>query len=315
MNEPAYRTAENNYWKHYGVIPQERWLALPAFGTKVRVLEVGEGTPVLFVHGGPNAGTTFAPLASHLKDFRCIVLDRPGCGLSPPISYSETPHNETLPKVLSACLDALGLEKVSVVGSSFGGTCAFWLALRHPESVQRIVLMGCPPFIGGAKMPVFLRLLATPGIGALLCRLPANRSGTMAFLDAMGQQNAKRAGLIPEEFVDWWISLGRDTDTMINDRELVRRGLTFRGMRPELIIPDDQLQRLPHPTYVYWGEDDPVADVEYARELFSSMPKGRIDFIPNSGHLPWLDNPADAAGRACVSPFLTPSPSNRLRPA
>jgi pimeloyl-ACP methyl ester carboxylesterase len=146
-------------------------------------------------------------------------------------------------------------------------------------------------------MPLFLRLLATPGIGTLLSRLPANRSGTMAFLDAMGQQKAKRAGLISDEFVQWWISLGRDTNTMVNDRDLIRHGLTFQGMRFELIIPEDRLRHLPHPTYVYWGEDDPLAERSYAERLFPFMPKGSIDFIPNSGHLPWLDNPADAAAR------------------
>ncbi len=297
MNETGYRNAERAYWKHYGATPTERWLELPALNTKVRVQEVGEGRPLLFLHGGPNAGTTFAALASHLLDFRCIVLDRPGCGLSPPISYAGPSLKETFPKLLVGCLDALGFQAADVVGSSFGGACAFWLALHHPERVHKIVLMGCPPFIPGARMPLFLRLLATPGIGALLSRLPANRSGTMAFLDAMGQQKAKRAGLIPDEFVQWWISLGRDTNTMVNDRDLIRHGLTLQGMRFELIIPEDRLRRLPHPTYVYWGEDDPLAERAYAERLFLSMPKGSIDFITNSGHLPWLDKPADAAAR------------------
>jgi pimeloyl-ACP methyl ester carboxylesterase len=86
-----------------------RWLELPVLNTKVRVQEVGEGTPLLFLHGGPSAGTTFAALASHLLDLRCIVLDRPGCGLSPPIGYTGPSLKETFPKILVGCLDALGL--------------------------------------------------------------------------------------------------------------------------------------------------------------------------------------------------------------
>ena len=295
MNEAAYRSNERLYWSHYGATTQDRWLGVSH--TRVRVQELGTGEPLLFVHGGPSAGSTFAPLAAHLQDFRCIVLDRPGCGLSPPIRYDGMRHNERMPRLLAECLDALGLEKVNIVDSSFGGTCALWLALRYPERIKKIVLMGCPPFISEARMPLFLRLLATPGIGALLCRLPANRSGSKAYLDAMGQQHLKQRGGIPDAFFEWHISLGRDTDTMINDRVLVQHGLTFSGMRPELIMADQELKELQHPIYVYWGANDPLANVEYVRPLFTSMAAGSIDVIPNSGHLPWLDDPAGAAER------------------
>lgn len=297
MNEDAYRNNERRYWSKYGSVPEDKWLDLGALNIRVRMQALGAGEPLLFIHGGPSAGSTFAPLASHLKDFRCLVLDRPGCGLSPPVSYDGMRHDERMPKILAACLDALGLAKVSLVGSSFGGACALWLALRFPKRVKKIVLMGCPPFIGGAKMPLFLRMLATPGVGALLCRLPANRSGTMAYLDAMGEQHLKKHGRIPDAFFDWHISLGRDTDTMINERVLVQHGLTFRGMRSELIMTDEQLKALPHPIYVYWGENDPLADTAYARQLFTSMADGSMDVMPNSGHLPWLNDPAGAAER------------------
>ena len=299
----AYRQNEQRYWNHYGVTPTEKWLNLNTLNTQVRVLEIGQGEPLLFVHGGPSAGSTFAPLAAHLTDFRCLVLDRPGCGLSPPIRYTGLPHNVRMPNLLAACLDALELPYVNLVGSSFGGACALWLALRHPQRVKKIVLMGCPPFINGTQMPLFLRLLATPVIGQLLCRLPANRSGSIAYLNAMGQQQTMKRGHIPDAFFDWHISLGRDTRTMCNEHQLVQHGLTFRGMRPELIIADAQLQSLPHPLYVYWGAHDPLADAEFARKRFASMKQAALDVLPDSGHLPWLDDPNDAARR--TRHFLT----------
>ncbi len=49
----------------------------------MRVLEVGEGVPVLFVHGASSGGSSWAPLVACLSGFRCILLDRPGFGLSP----------------------------------------------------------------------------------------------------------------------------------------------------------------------------------------------------------------------------------------
>lgn len=295
MDESAYRNAELNYWQHYHATPAEHWLDLPVLGTKVRILEFGSGMPLLFVHGGPSAGSTFAPLAAQLGSYRCIVIDRPGCGLSPPISYKGMPHNQRMPLILKACISALELPSVNLVGSSFGGACSLWLAQQFPQLVEKIVLMGCPPFVSFAKMPLFLRLLATPAIGALLCRLPASRSGSMAYLDAMGEQQAKEAELIPEDFYAWHLSLCRDTNTMINDRKLVQYGLTFAGMRQELIISDKQLQQIQTPIQVYWGKGDPLGDANIAKDLFGSLPNGSIEINNDAGHLPWLADPIRAA--------------------
>jgi len=77
-----YRQAERVLWSHYGAAPRERFLDLAKPAVRVRVQEVGEGSLLLFIHGGPNAGSTWAPLAARLSDFRCILLDRPGSGLS-----------------------------------------------------------------------------------------------------------------------------------------------------------------------------------------------------------------------------------------
>jgi 2-hydroxy-6-oxonona-2,4-dienedioate hydrolase len=86
--EMQYRAAEQRLWTHFRVKPTERFLTLQRPRARVRLIEVGEGNPLLFLHGGPNAGSTWAPLATHLQNFRCLILDRPGCGLSEAISYS-----------------------------------------------------------------------------------------------------------------------------------------------------------------------------------------------------------------------------------
>jgi hypothetical protein len=52
MNEAKYRTAEKILWSQVGCTPIEEFVPLPLIGVKVRVQEVGEGEPVLFVHGG-----------------------------------------------------------------------------------------------------------------------------------------------------------------------------------------------------------------------------------------------------------------------
>ena len=82
MNEVKYRAAEARLWEFEGVSPTEQWLDLARTGARVRVQVVGDGPPAVFVHGGSTGGTSWAPLAARLGGFRCILLDRPGCGLS-----------------------------------------------------------------------------------------------------------------------------------------------------------------------------------------------------------------------------------------
>jgi hypothetical protein len=78
-----YRAAEARYWVEVaGGKPDERIVHLPRLDADVRVLELGSGPPLLFIHGGPNAGSTWAPLVGALSGFRCLVVDRPGCGMS-----------------------------------------------------------------------------------------------------------------------------------------------------------------------------------------------------------------------------------------
>jgi pimeloyl-ACP methyl ester carboxylesterase len=264
------------------------------------VQEFGAGPPLLFLHGGPAAGTIFAPLASQLQDFRCILLNHPGCAFSPAINYKKRRLDDLMADIVTSCLDALGLKRVPIVTSSFGGACAFWVVQCHPDRVARIVHMGCPAFVSQMQAPFIMKLLATPGLGYLATRLPMNRSGVLSFMKTMGQQHAIATDRLPDAFFDWWIALAQDTSTMRNERELIRHGLTWRGPRPELMIADALIQELKHPMYFYWGTDDPFATARFAANLVRGMPNARIDFVHQSGHLPWFDNWQDAAMRVRV---------------
>ncbi len=85
MNEAAYREAEAELWASCGLHPAEQVIPLPRIGSRVRVQEIGDGDPVLFIHRGPNAGSTWAPMLPHFPGFRCLLVDRPGTGLSEPL--------------------------------------------------------------------------------------------------------------------------------------------------------------------------------------------------------------------------------------
>ena len=87
MNEANYRESEQRLWQSVGRRPKEHFVHLPHVGSRIRVQEVGDGPAALFIHGGPNSGSTWAPLLEHVDGLRCLPLDRPGTGLSESVRW------------------------------------------------------------------------------------------------------------------------------------------------------------------------------------------------------------------------------------
>lgn len=293
-----YREAERRLWAHYGATPKEHFLDLERPRLRVRVQEVGTGDPVLFVHGAPNSGSTWAPLVASLPDFRCLLLDRPGTGLSEVLDYASVDMRARAVDVLTSVLAALGIDRLPIVASSAGGAWTFWLTLARPDAVTRMVQMGCPALVSGMQTPGFMRLLALPGLGSLIARLPASRGAGRSTMRQLGHAASVDAGRIPDPLWEWSYHLNRDTPTMRSEVALITRGLTWRGaVRPEVELRDEELRRIQQPTLFLWGEDDPFGGPELARHLASIMPNATLELFPNSGHLPWLDDPATFALR------------------
>ena len=129
-NERAerYRSAERPVWSHYGLEPTERFVEFESPAVRLRIQEVGSGEPIVFAHGGLWPAVALAPLVRELAGYRCILLDRPGCGLSSPVDWRKHELRTVAPKLMGGVADALGLERTHVIGHSIGGVWALRLA-------------------------------------------------------------------------------------------------------------------------------------------------------------------------------------------
>ncbi len=133
---------------------------MSAGGIETNYHDEGRGPAILFIHGsGPGVSAwanwrlTVPALSS---SYRVVAPDMVGFGFSDrPAGAAYT--KETWVAQAVGLLDALGIEKAHVVGNSFGGAIALALAIRHPERVGRLVLMGAV----GVPFPV------TPGLDAV----------------------------------------------------------------------------------------------------------------------------------------------------
>lgn len=310
MDEVRYREAERRWFAHQGVTPVEHRVHLEQLDVDVRVLEIGEGEPTLFVHaGGLNSASTWIQLAARVSGLRCLFLDRPGSGLSAALADPVHPHNlrrfaETL---IVDALDALQVERAHLVGSSLGGMVAIYTAAAHPDRVDRTVQLACPGLAAGSRFPMFLRLMMVPGIGRALRMVPPSPRAVRAMLRQLGHGVSLRTGRIPDAFVEYCVALQRDTDTMRHDGEMLASAGGFRGFDPSLVLPEDVLRRALSPTYVLWGEDDVFGGRDVAEPLVSLMPDAQLEMLPSSGHQLWLDDP-DHVARAVMHHLLRGRP-------
>lgn len=287
------RQAEQRLWESVGVQPTERRARLRT-GETVRVQETGEGPPVLFIHGAANAGTSWMSLMAKLPEFRCIALDRPGCGLSEPIVGGPLLDVDAIEsyadRLLVEVLDALDLSSAHVLATSYGGYFALRGAAAHPDRVDRIVeyswLMGAPM----DKVVMSMRLSALPGMQAMSAKMPVTRRMVKALLRQVGLKRAIDTGTFSDEMIDWFLAVLRDTNTMANDLRSSPKIITpIRGFNERMLHTDELLARLTMPALFLWGDEDPNGGEAVAKEFVARLPNAQLEIIREAGHAPWID--------------------------
>jgi 2-hydroxy-6-oxonona-2,4-dienedioate hydrolase len=297
-----YLEAERSLWRHYGLEPHERIIELDAPAARLRVLEVGSGEPVLFIHGTVGPGG-WASLIRELPGFRSIVLERPGWGLSSAIDFSGQDYGKLVAEVLRGALDELELEWAHLVGGSIGNVWALRLAAQHPSRVRRILLLGDGPIASDARVPGVIRLLASPA-GTLMVRMPGNRSRLRSILRQSGHGPSLDDGRIPEEFLDWRLSLEKETESMRHERDMVCAIVKGKSYRPGLTFDDAELAAIRQPTlHVHGTSDETVGPAESWQRVTDALPHGELRLIDGAGHMPWFDHPDRVAEQ--VRTFLS----------
>jgi pimeloyl-ACP methyl ester carboxylesterase len=305
MDEARYRQAEQALWDSVGAQAAERRLDLERTGATVRIQEVGAGRPLVFVHGASNAGTSWAPLAARLDGVRAILLDRPGCGLSPPLSRGNSDLaqlTEFADDLVVDVLDALDLEQADVVGTSFGGYFTLRAAAAHADRIRRLVELSWSFGAPVDHTPMVMRVATLPRLGRLATRIRPNERMARSMLKQIGLRHAVESGRFGEVELAWFLSLLRDTDTMRNEIDAMPRILTMRGFNEATLHSPALLARVTSPAYFLWGEDDPMGGAPVARRFVDQLPDAELELMSDAGHAPWMDDPDHVARR--VGAFL-----------
>jgi pimeloyl-ACP methyl ester carboxylesterase len=249
-----------------------------ANGIRTNYLEAGDGPPVVLVHGSGPGVTAYAnwrlTIPALADRFHCFAPDLVGFGYTER-STDLTYGVQTWADQVVGFLDAMGLEKASLVGNSLGGSIALRVAARHPERVDRLALMG------SVGVPFEL----TEGLDGVWGYQPSLEN-MRRILDVF----AFSRDLVTDELAD------------VRYRASIQPGFqeAFASMFPAprqrwldaLVTPDDEIARLPHETLLIHGRDDEVIPLDTSLRLLRLIERAQLHVFGRCGHwtqIEWSD--------------------------
>jgi pimeloyl-ACP methyl ester carboxylesterase len=293
-------------WRSLRVTPATSKVGVGPGAVGHHVRDVGSGPPVVFVHGTSVSGACYAPLVAVLRDRRCLVVDRLGCGFSDrwPKPTRETASFEALAdRWLVELLDALDLGAATIVSTSFGGLFALRAVAAHPDRFAAVKHVGWSAGAPIAHVPLVMRVAAVPSIGRVMTRLPVPRFVARSMLKQIGPGGALAAGRIGDEFLEWFRSVATDTDTIRNMIDSLPAVTDLRhGLNEDLLLSEELLGSIRRPIGFLWGGDDPMGGVDIAERFVEKIPGATLEVLDGAAHAPWFDDPERAAAFVPASP-------------
>lgn len=257
----------------------------------VRVLENGDGPPVVLVHGSGMSASTWAPLMPYLGTRRLIAFDLPGFGLSDPFDYSGRPLRAHAVAQLTSLLDALGLERAPIVGNSLGGMWALCLAIDAPERVAAVASLGVPAVaLPGMHGDPFFAALSTPGVRQIAARIRSPNVATTRRSAARGVIGPGAAERAPDGFFEVVHEGMRQPGFRTAMLSHIRLAMRLGRPRPENFLSEADLRRIAAPVLMIWGDEDPYGGPEIGRRACALMPDARLEVVPGR-HAVFLDDP------------------------
>ncbi|HYO98783.1 MAG TPA: alpha/beta hydrolase [Pyrinomonadaceae bacterium] len=263
-------------------------------GVRVHYQEAGAvGAPtLLLIHGFCASNFVWnealVPLAE--AGFRVVAPDLIGFG------FSGKPHEghykiETQARMIVGLMDALGIERATLVGSSYGGAISAVCALDYAERVERLVLVGAVSNDEIVRRPL-LRFAATPFVGELVAPV---------LLDV-------------RQFVKQRLrtTYAAQNGHLLSDMRVAAHRLPLRAAATHRAILctirswsatriEREAEHIRQPTLLVWGAEDDAVPLRHGERLHKLIKDSRLFVFPNCGHLPQEERPVEFA--ALVAEF------------
>ncbi len=229
---------------------------------------LGHGRPVLFLHGWMGSWRYWFPTMEYVKrSYRAYSFDFWGFGESRRKSTTESIQNYS--NQVIRFLDALGIDRVLLVGHSMGGMVALKTAIDHPTRIARVVTVGAP--IVGSSLSWLLKLTYYRPLANVLASAPWLRR--FLFRHFLGETKTNDPAV--HEILD---------DSLKSSASTLQRSIAsmlYTDLRPEL-------PKLAVPALIVHGGRDEIVNPNQA-DLFHNVPLAQVVVMPKSRHFPFLD--------------------------
>lgn len=276
------------------VVPatEECWAELS--GHRMRYLRAGSGPPVLLIHGLMAYSFSWRFVIPALAPSRTVIApDMLGTGYSDhpaDLEYSIIAGADRLWKFL----DALGIDRVDLVGSSLGGGMAVRMTASAPERVNKLVL-AAPVNPWSRHGRLIVRLLATrPGGRMFIGILPLIRATSEMWLKRLFGDPKK----IPPGTLEGYTAPLMQPSAWNYGLEIMRH------WRSDMAQLDRDYNALADkPAMLVWGNRDRAVHLSSAQQILKHMTAARLEVIQGVGHIPYDEAPDDFNLR--VTTFLS----------
>jgi esterase len=238
----------------------------------------GEGPPLVMLHGFTGHAHTWDYTARALSDqYRVLALDQRGHGDS---GWAPLYGSRPMVGDLLAFLDALGLDRVTLMGLSMGGNVAYLFAAAHPERIERLIIVDIGPEIASTGSARIAAGLTAPDTfasedEAVAQARAANPRPTDESLRHRVSHNLRS---LPDGRLTFkWDKALRDGSTERDDHTVDERWAAWRSLDGPLLL-------------VRGGESD-ILTAEFADRMLAENPAATCVLVPDSGHSITLDRP------------------------
>jgi pimeloyl-ACP methyl ester carboxylesterase len=230
--------------------------------------------PVLYVHGVPTSSDDWLPFLERTGGLAPDLLGFGRSGKGGQNDYSL----QGIARFVERFVDEVaGVDRIRLVVHDWGAA-ALAFAQRHPERIERLVILNAVPLLPGYRWHRVARLWRTRFLGEMAMGL------TVRPVLARGLRPAF-AGPVPREFVDRVV---RHFDQG-TQRAILR---LYRSAPEQLLAASGRdLSSLGAPAMIGWGARDPYISSRFGEQYAAELPMGELVLVEDAGHWPWLDRP------------------------
>ncbi|QCK16544.1 alpha/beta fold hydrolase [Mangrovivirga cuniculi] len=239
----------------------------------------GDSLPIILIHGTGASLHTFNDWTKELKtNHRVIRMDLPGYGLTGPFENRDYSIHHYV-NFLNTFLDSLSIDQCVMGGNSLGGHIAWRFTLKHPEKVNKLILIDASGYPFKSKSsPIAFKMAKVPVVKNAFTYI------TPRFVVESSVENVYADdSKVTEEVVDRYFEL---TLRKGNRQAFVDRFSTSNNLKAY-----KKLNTIKTETLILWGEQDDLIPVEIAYQFHEALPNDTLVILPNAGHIPMEEIP------------------------